>query len=190
MNLKVSQVAKRRNEFYKMAVKICKSTFVADDLVQSLFIKLIEIERNEGSLDRLAYGAKEINTYFCYRIMQNVFLDAKKRKLNETVLFYDPLDIEDVKQEVEAIEEELHYLEKQDELLKEVEAILNTLHWYDARLFTAYHKEVSSVRELAEETGISDYSIYNTLKNVKARIQKEVENEKVRAYNRAKDSLQ
>ncbi len=188
MNVTVNSVSKRWDEFYAMAMSICKNEELSGDLVQLMFIKLMDIERKEGSLERITYK-NEINTYFCYRILFTLFLDYKRQKVRHDKLFtpiedltcsisleYDPNE--------SALAEEEYY-EKQSDLLKEVEEA--DLHWYDAQLLREYGMSDKSLRQLAKETGISTMSIYNTIKNARQQIQKTTKAEKVKDYREAKN---
>ena len=188
MNVTVNSVSKRWDEFYAMAMSICKNEELSGDLVQLMFIKLMDIARKEGSLERITYK-DEINTYFCYRILFTLFLDYKRQKARHDKLFtpiadltcsialeYDPNE--------SALAEEEYY-EKQSELLKEVEEA--DLHWYDAQLLREYGMSDKSLRQLAKETGISTMSIYNTIKNARQQIQKTTKAEKIKGYREAKN---
>lgn len=53
--------------------------------------------------------------------------------------------------------------------LNEVEAILNSFHWYTAELFRCYVKH-GSIRKVSEEVGIPSTSVFNTIKKVRAKI--------------------
>ena len=188
MNVTVNSVSKRWNEFYAMAMSICKNEELSGDLVQLMFIKLMDIERKEGSLERITYK-DEINTYFCYRILFTLFLDYKRQKVRHDKLF---TPIEDLKHSIaleydpnESALAEEEYYEKQSELLKEVEGA--DLHWYDAQLLREYGMSDKSLRQLAKETGISTMSIYNTIKNARQQIQKTTKAEKVKNYREAKN---
>ena len=187
MNVTVDSVSKRWDEFYSMAMSICKNEELSNDLVQLMFVKLLDIERKEGSLDRIKYK-DEINTYFCYRILLTLFADYTRQKTRHEKLF---VYIEDLKgaisleydpNESALAEEEYH--EKQAQLIKEVEAA--DLHWYDAQLLKEYGMSDKSLRQLAKETGISTMSIYNTIKNARQQIKNTAKAKKVKDYKEAK----
>lgn len=187
MSVTVNSVSKRWDEFYAMAMSICKNEELSGDLVQMMFVKLLDIERKEGSLERITYK-DEVNTYFCYRILFTLFLDYKRQKARRDKLF---VYIDDVDSTInleydpnESALAEENYHEKQSELLKEVE---NTdLHWYDAQLLKEYGMSDKSLRQLAKETGISTMSIYNTIKNAREQIKESTQAKKVKEYNEAK----
>jgi hypothetical protein len=65
--------------------------------------------------------------------------------------------------------EMLEYERLFDTRVKEVEAILNTFHWYTAELFRCYVKH-GSIRKVSEEIGIPPTSVFNTIKKVRAKI--------------------
>lgn len=187
MSVTVDSVSKRWDEFYAMAMSICKNEELSNDLVQMMFLKLLDIERKEGSLDRIKYK-DEINTYFCYRILFNLFLEYVNQSTKRDKLF---VYIDDLKSSIKleydpnesALAEE-EYHEKQLELLKEVEA--TELHWYDAQLLKEYGMSDKSLRQLGKETGISTMSIYNTIKNARRKVKESAQAEKVKEYKEAK----
>lgn len=188
MNVTVNSVSKRWDEFYAMAMSICKNEELSGDLVQLMFIKLMDIERKEGNLERITYK-DEINTYFCYRILFTLFSDYKRQRSRHDKLF---TPIEELNRSIaleydpnESALAEEEYYEKQSELLKEVEEA--DLHWYDAQLLREYGMSDKSLRQLAKETGISTMSIYNTIKNARQQIQKTAKAEKVKDYREAKN---
>ena len=187
MNVTTNSVSKRWDEFYAMAMSICKNEELSGDLVQMMFVKLLDIERKEGGLSRITYK-DEINTYFCYRILFTLFLDYKRQKNRHDNIF---VNIDDVKDSIdleydpnESLEAEVDYYERQSELLEEVDA--TELHWYDAQLLKEYGTSDKSLRQLAKETGISTMSIFNTIKNARQQIKETAQPEKVKKYNEAK----
>ena len=188
MNVTVNSVSKRWDEFYAMAMSICKNEELSGDLVQLMFIKLMDIERREGSLERIMYK-DEINTYYCYRILNSLFLGylSERKSHNKLFTYIEDLEhsiaLEYDPNESALAEEEYH--EKQLDLLKEVEEV--DLHWYDAQILREYGMSDKSLRQLAKETGISTMSIYNTIKNARQQIQKTTKADKVKDYREAKN---
>jgi len=187
MSVTVKTVSKRWDEFYAMAMSICHNEELSGDLVQLMFVKLIDIERKEGNLKRITYK-DEVNTYFCYRILFTLFLDYTRQKNRHDKLF---TSIEDLANPIEAeydpneaLTAEEEYYETQQELIEEVED--TDLHWYDAQLLKEYGMSDKSLRQLAKETGISTMSIYNTIKNARQQIQEKARQTKITAYREAK----
>ena len=52
-------------------------------------------------------------------------------------------------------------------MLDQVDDIVNELYWYDRELFKLYYYQNNTLHGLAEQTGISRTSIFNTIKRVK-----------------------
>lgn len=59
-------------------------------------------------------------------------------------------------------------------LLEKIDDIINELYWYDKELFKLYYYTGSTLHGLAEQTGISRTSIFNTIKRVKLYIKKRI----------------
>jgi predicted DNA-binding protein YlxM (UPF0122 family) len=62
------------------------------------------------------------------------------------------------------------YLEKIDE-------ILDTKYWYDKEIFKLYYYENNTLDSLAEKTGISRNSIYNTINKIRQEIKEELDDQ-------------
>ena len=64
--------------------------------------------------------------------------------------------------------------EKEEALFKRVETLVEDWYWYDKGIFNLYYHRGMSMRDIARETKISLSSIFNTLKNAKEAIRKEI----------------
>ena len=59
---------------------------------------------------------------------------------------------------------------KKNLIMQKMLAEISSWHWYDSWLFNIYVNSEKSIRTMARESGISFFSIFNTLKNCKERI--------------------
>lgn len=191
MNVTVAKVSKDYKSFMYIALGICKDNDIAQDLVQTMFVKLIELEQKEGNLNRLSFN-NELNKYFAYRIMLNLFINEKKRnsKNKASVYYCDPDELPDTPDPTPNQNQlESEYQEAKDNLLEEVSDTLKELHWYDALLFKEYATTDISFRKLSEETGISARSIFNTVNNVRKEIKENTRPSKINGYKNKKRNL-
>jgi len=151
---------------HKKWLRISKSfglTNDAEDLVQDMYLKINDWK---GKYDRtLMFNETEINTYFIFKVLRNLFLD-KTRKKNKTTrfenTFYEP-SISDISYE-------------HKEQLELINNEIKSWHLYDRKVYELIYLEGYSMLELSKQTGIDYYSIYRTKnkieKNLKGRIKK------------------
>lgn len=126
----------------------------SEDIVQEMYIKLMNIELKEQTADTFVYYILRNMTYDLHRKQKNVC----KVDLNELrFLTYEECE---GKEELEIIHER-------------IEQEVDSWHWYDEMLWKLY-KEGRSMRELSNETKISLSSIFHTIKTCKERISEAV----------------
>jgi len=66
----LEQLAKRDKDWRRMALQICGDKMTADDLVQDMYLKFADYD-------------KELNDYYVFFAIRSIFLDSiKKRKLD------------------------------------------------------------------------------------------------------------
>lgn len=136
-----------------------------EDIVQEMYIKIYnylqKYDRN------LMYNDEEVNYYFVYVTLQNLYYDTiKKKKPNLTEL-----------EDIEVVDEE--YVEV--DITKELDAILK---WYNSddndnvagkeyyrRIFEEIFIERKPVSELSRESTITYWSLRNAVKIIKKQIQ-------------------
>ena len=81
-------IAKRHIEWIKIAKYIGASNDEADDMVQSMYLKLAEIQLAEGNFVRLTNYNGTINTIYLFKMLHNAFMDIK-RASNKTIPHQD-----------------------------------------------------------------------------------------------------
>lgn len=133
---------------------------VASDIVQMVFLRLLEMER-EGRTN--FYEDDSLNFFYVYRASINTALKYQraKKKINKVSL--DDLQIE--------IEDSIEDKESMEKMILKMEEELSDLHWYDEKMIRIY-MEGTSMNKIHRETDIGLTSIKNTIKNGKARIHK------------------
>jgi RNA polymerase sigma factor (sigma-70 family) len=131
---------------------------IASDIVQMVFVRLLEMER-EGRTN--FYEEDSLNFFYVYRASINTALKYQraKKKINKVSLEDVDLEMEDYPESKDAME---RMILKMDEELKE-------LHWYDEKMIRI-HMEGTSMNQIHRDTDIGLTSIKNTIKNGKARI--------------------
>jgi RNA polymerase sigma factor (sigma-70 family) len=130
---------------------------LAEDVVQDSYLKLIEWAR--------ANKDKPITDGLFFFIVRNTALDVTRKHKEFT-------DIDEV-QLATLVTHENKFTDAQ---INAIHDELLTFHWFDAKVLDLYfnlsrdHNQEVSMRQLAEETGISVATIFNTIKRCKERI--------------------
>jgi len=130
----------------------------AQDLVQDMYLRMYKYVENP---ERIMYNEDEVNTYFVFVVLRNLFISSQKS------MSFEQLEEIDGEMEEPNYDYENAYNRLLDELWEEVES----WHWYDTKLFKLYHNTDMTIKRISEETKISERSIWNTLDNGRKRIQ-------------------
>lgn len=135
---------------------------LAQDIVQSFYLRMHKYIKDE---DRIMYNDDEVNRFFCYVTLKNMFrtyMNAENK--------YKWFEV----REEDAIDEELidfvfdEAMETAFErLLDKISDEMNTWHKYDRILSEKYLKSDYSLRDIANGSGISLTSIFNSMRENK-----------------------
>lgn len=142
----LEELCKRDKEWRKMAFHICKSKDLADDIVQDMYLKFANYN-------------KQLNDYYIFFAIKSIFLDYLRKEkikveLNDNLCNFDEYDYE-------------------TDSLKELALIkVNELPYFEKELLTVT-QEISQ-RQLARETDISFVVINQTIKNTKKQLWQEI----------------
>lgn len=151
-------LAKRNDEWIRMAMSFGADRDSAKDLVQDMYLRMYKYVENP---ERIMYNEDEVNTYFVFVVLRNLFISSQKS------MSFEMLEEIDGEMEEPNYDSENAYNRLLDELWEEVES----WHWYDTKLFKLYHNTDMTIKRISEETKISERSIWNTLDNGRKRIQ-------------------
>jgi DNA-directed RNA polymerase specialized sigma24 family protein len=142
----LEELCKRDKEWRKMAFHICKSKDLSDDIVQDMYIKFANYD-------------KQLNDYYIFFALKSIFLDylrkeKPKAELSENLCNFDEYDYN-------------------DDILKELALKkVNELPYFERELLTVT-QEISQ-RELARQTDISFIVINQTIKKTKSKLWEEI----------------
>ena len=161
-----------------MARSFGTETHEAEDLVQEMYLRMYKYVENP---EKIMYNDKEVNTYFVFVVLRNLFFSSKKSLSSLLSLHIEELN--DLDGEIENVNYEYEQAHKNliDELWDEVE----TWHWYDTKLFKLYHNTDMTIKKISQETKISERSIWNTLDNGRKKI-KQKQEKSYKIYKKAK----
>ena len=140
----------------------CKG-YLCEDVVQEAYLK-ISILLDKG-LD-ITYD-DDINYFYMYRTLKSLFLDLCRKESKIQKVNVDYLE--------KYIQPEVNTKHKDiTGKMIELNTLLDKMYWYDRKVFDLI-SDGMSIAELSKQTGISYYSLYNTYKNTKMLIIKNIE---------------
>jgi RNA polymerase sigma factor (sigma-70 family) len=153
----LNDIAKRHVEWVKISKYVGAKPDEIDDIIQTMYLKLGEIQLKEGSLDRFANYNGTINTIYLFKMIHNAFIDIKRAE-NKTIPHQDQFN------PVESPEmaEYAH-----GALMDEVKKAIDELRDYDQMLLELHFVYGHSMRDIEKRTGIPTHSVFNSIKNAK-----------------------
>jgi RNA polymerase sigma factor (sigma-70 family) len=145
----LDELAKRDNDWRKMAFHICKNKDTADDLVQDMYLKFANYN-------------KKVNDFYVYFAIKSIWLDRLKDKKTKTVELIDNFNI---------------FADTYDFELDEIKEItlkkVKHLPFFERELLKLTTQEMSQ-RELSRQTDINLLVIQKTVKKTKEQIWQEI----------------
>jgi RNA polymerase sigma factor (sigma-70 family) len=149
----LEQLAKMDKYWRKMALQICGDRMTADDLVQDMYLKFANYD-------------KELNEYYVFFALRSIHINNLKKRKIETV----SNEVENLSLNEEDYCEETDFLKEL--ILKEV----NDLPYFERE--TLKVTQIISQRELARQTDIPFETINKTIKKTKLQLKEIWLNEK------------
>jgi DNA-directed RNA polymerase specialized sigma24 family protein len=130
---------------------------IAEDIVQEMYIK-IQLKIEKG-LD-INYE-NDINYFYIYKTLRSLYFDLKRKGKNITMVSIDENIIK------LNHTDDLNY----DEAYEKITDSLSKMYWYDRKVFEIINGG-ESIAEFSRKSHINYYSLYNTYKKVKSKLQK------------------
>lgn len=134
---------------------------IAEDIVQSMYLRIDRLVKDQK---KIMYNDDEVNRFFIYVTLKNMYIDYCKAK--NKYEFYEYIETDDAKEE--GLDE--YEFEQQEAFHNLIDSISGEImNWerYDIILSSLYFKTNMSLRDIAKGSGISLTSIYNSIKNYK-----------------------
>ena len=127
----------------------------AEELVQDLYLRLMEMK----DCKRIMYK-QDVNLYYLYRMLKSIFLNGLKKQTSTLPLDDDLYNL--------AAEEYSYSADNEfEERLRLTNECLDEMYWFDAKLLRVYLDEDHSIQSLHNVTGISNSTIWSSLKKTK-----------------------
>ena len=151
--MSLQELATKDKLWRKVAYQICGNKSLADDLVQDMYLKLCNVD-------------KEIKDCYVMLTLRSLFIDLK-RKEREQIDFSTLLDYSD----------ESEYDFNRDQLATDLLNEVDSLKWFEREVLRLTTTEISQ-NELSRQTGIRKATINKTVKEAKQKIWQKVEEKK------------
>lgn len=175
-------LAKNNDLWIKMVRGFGADEELAKDLVQSFYLRMHKYIKDEN---KIMYNDEEVNRFFCYVTLKNMYKTYKTA--SSKFVWYEI-------REDDAIDEELRdfvfdeVMETAFErLIQKISDEMNSWHKYDKILSEKYLKSDYSLRDIANGSGISLTSIFNSMREnkkiLKEKFQEDWEDFKNGDYN-------
>ena len=154
----------------------------AKDLIQEMYIQIDTYLKKHNK--SIMYNEKEINFYFVYLTLYNMFRNLKRAEKRVKVVSLDNLDYLPAEESYNEVDDLNNYRAIQewflhDDYLELTDLNNPKLEEYDkTKMFNFYQRKVfeevflnnKSISQLSRDTNISYYSLYNTVKNIRQQI--------------------
>jgi len=140
----------------------------AEELVQNLYVKMLEM----ADITKIMFN-DDINLFYLYKMLRSIYLNGIKRSVNHLPIDDDLLEL--------AVDS---YSYSADSAFEEQLALTNEAleqtYWFDRELFKTYIEEEHSIQSLHNATGISNSTIWTSMKKTKQLIREYVEKNKTK----------
>lgn len=171
----------KHQDWFYMAKSFGVSDEDANELVQQMYIRICGYVKD---VSKIMYNEEEVNTYYVYVTLRNLYLSNFHKTGNKTIYIDDlSKDINEMYSASRSVNEEKEHF---DRVIDKVESIVDKWYWYDKKVFNIHFYGKMSMRKISRETKISLSSIFNTLSNGKKKI-KEGAIQEYKKYRDSKD---
>ena len=157
----LEKLAENHTLWIKMVINMGCDKHIAEDIVQSMYLRIHRLVTDEK---KIMYNDDEVNRFFIYVTLKNMFVDYVKARNKYTFFEY----MENDESMDEGLEDsEFDEQEAFHNLLDSMSSEIMSWERYDIILSQLYFKTDLSLRDIANGSGISLMSIYNSIKNYK-----------------------
>jgi len=182
----IIDLTKKDSKWQSIAFYLCKDYALAKDLVQEMYIQIDTYLKKHNT--SIMYNDNEINHYFVYVTLYNMFCNLKRaeKKVNLVSLDYMP-ELSDEPYDETENEDYQNYRAIQEwflhddflaftQIVKDEENVLEDYdrdkmyNFYQRKIFEEVFLNNKKISKLSRDTNISYYSLYNTVQNIKQQI--------------------
>ncbi len=156
-------LANYHKEWLKMAHSFGAGNY-AEDIVQEMYIRL---NKYVSDPERIMYKGQP-NKLFVWVTLRNMVRQFQKKK-DHIVYVGDMVEYDEAEEVFDIVQAEGF-----EKIVDKVWDVIQEMHWYDQKMFEVYHKTDMSMRDIEKETGISLFSIFDTLKKGKEYVKEKI----------------
>lgn len=158
----LERLAQKHNLWISMVLGFGCDYDTAQDIVQSMYLRMYKYVKDEG---RIMYNDDEVNRFFVYVTLKNMYRDYKNASNRWTFFEIREDDVIDEELKEFAFDEVME--SAFERLMARINTEMNTWHRYDKILSEKYLKSDYSLRDIANGSGISLTSIFNSMRENK-----------------------
>jgi DNA-directed RNA polymerase specialized sigma24 family protein len=153
---------KHHNWLSQVAYNFTQNKDNAEELVQELYLKMMELK----DVNKILYN-NDVNLFYLYKMLRSTYLNGIKKQTNHLPIDDDLLNLSADEYSYEADND----FERMLELTNEA---LDKGYWFDSKLLRVYIEENHSIQSLHDATGISNSTIWTSMKKSKTYIKEYV----------------
>ena len=146
---------KHHNWLSQVAYNFTQNKDNAEELIQELYLKLMEMK----DINKIMYN-NDINLFYLYKMVKSIYLNGLKKQTNHLPIDDDLVNLPADSYSIDADNEFERVLELTNEAL-------DSIHWFDAKLLRVYLEDNHSIQSLHNATGISNSTIFTSMKKSK-----------------------
>jgi RNA polymerase sigma factor (sigma-70 family) len=146
---------KHNNWLSQVAYNFTNNKDNAEELVQELYLKLMELK----DVNKIMYN-NDVNLFYLYKMIRSIYLNGLKKQTNHL-----PIDDDLVNLPADS------YSYEADNAFEQTLALANealdSIHWFESKLLRVYIEDNHSIQSLHNATGISNSTIFTSMKKTK-----------------------
>lgn len=164
----IELLSKYHKLWISMGISMGIPKYLVDDIVQDMYLRLNKYIKDP---DKIMYKENDINKFYVYITIKNLYNDYLKQKNKHRTLNIDDIEVsyEIVEPSTQLqLKNELKKQKAEETMIENIKKEVESWdRWYDQKLFKIYYETDISMRKLSADTNISVTSIFNSCKNYK-----------------------
>jgi hypothetical protein len=165
-NQLVEHTYRRHNTWLlQCAYNLTNNKDKANELVQDLYLRLLELK----DIKKIIYK-NDINLFYLYKMLRSIFLNGTKKSITMLPIDEELCNMSHSEYDYEADDK------FESMLVLTNQALDQHIHWFDAKLLRVYIEDDHSIQSLHNATGISNSTIWTSMKKTKQYVKDYVKN--------------
>jgi DNA-directed RNA polymerase specialized sigma24 family protein len=165
----LEKLAENHTLWIKMLINMGCDYVTAQDLTQEMYLRMHRLIVDQN---KIMYNDEEVNRFFVYVVLRNMYSDYMKAKNKFTTFEYLETDSVEHQAEDDSLQEmaDFDHTDGLEAISRAINKEISGWRRYDAMLANMYFKGNLSLRDIANGSGISLTSIFNSVKKYKQKI--------------------